>query len=245
MEYEEEIRIMDKTKYREMWETAERYNELLFRSKCGEDVSKSNMPKYMETLMVTEDGMMGHLIIPKIECDIPVYHGTDAIILQKGAGHIETTSLPVGGINTNCVISGHTGLHSAKLFTDLEKMEEGDLFYLVVLGETLSYEVDQIVVVLPSDTTPLDIIPGEDHCSLLTCTPYGINSHRLIVRGSRIETTEEMKEVVRKTEEKEIRYEKTFKMQIIFAVAGVILTILNVYLLALFKKRKKQETKER
>ena len=129
---------------------------------------------------------MGYVEIPSINVSLPIYHGTDNTILQIGVGHIEGTSLPVGGASTHCAVSGHRGLTSSKLFTDIDQMAEGDTFKLYVLGETLTYEVDQIRIVLPDELNDLKIEEGQDYCTLITCTPYGVNSHRLLIRGHRI-----------------------------------------------------------
>ena len=147
--------------------------------------------KYESLLNVSGYGIIGYIEIPSINCSLPIYHGTDEAILQIAVGHIEGTSLPVGGSGTHCVLSGHRGLPSARLFTDLDKMVIGDTFLMRVLDETLTYEVDQIRIVLPYEMDDLEIEEGKDYCTLVTCTPYGINSHRLLVRGHRIENQEE------------------------------------------------------
>ena len=134
---------------------------------------------------------MGYINIPKINVSLPVYHGVDEAVLQVAVGHIEGTSLPIGGQGTHSVMSGHRGLPSARLFTDLDELEKGDIFYLMVLDETLSYEVDQIRIVLPTELSDLEIEKDKDLCTLVTCTPYGINTHRLLVRGHRVENPEE------------------------------------------------------
>ena len=152
--------------------------------------------EYESLLDVSGTGIMGYVEIPCIACSLPIYHGTDDAALQIAIGHLEWTSLPTGGANTHCVISGHRGLPSAKLFTDLDRLEEGDVFMLCVLDEVLTYQVDQILIVEPQDTTALQIVPGEDYCTLVTCTPYGINTHRLLVRGHRIENMKEAKATV-------------------------------------------------
>ena len=131
---------------------------------------------------------MGYLEVPPINVKLPIYHGTDEAVLQVAIGHIEGSSLPVGGEGTHCVVSGHRGLPSARLLTDLDKMVEGDTFMLHTLNETLTYEVDQIRIVEPHEVEELTIVPGEDLCTLVTCTPYGVNSHRLLVRGHRVPT---------------------------------------------------------
>ena len=160
-----------------MWKEAQEYNEALNGS------SGTSVASYDDLLAVTD--AIGYLEIPKIGVYMPIYHGIDTEVLEKGIGHMPDTSLPVGGKSTHCVLSGHTGLPAAKILTDLDQMEEGDLFYLHVLGKTLAYKVDQIKVVLPEDTDDIQIVEGKDYVTLLTCTPYGINSHRLLVRGER------------------------------------------------------------
>ena len=150
---------------------------------------------YESLLNVGGDGIMAVIRIPSIDVNLPIYHGTSESVLQVGVGHLEGSSLPVGGESTHCVVSGHRGLPSARLFTDLDRMEEGDIFSLYVLNEKLSYEVDQILVVEPAEVDALAIEEGEDYCTLVTCTPYGINTHRLLVRGHRVENVEEPVEV--------------------------------------------------
>ena len=140
---------------------------------------------YRSLLCITDDGVMGFVEIPSISLSLPIYHGTSDFVLEKGAGHLQGTSLPVGGESTHSVLTGHTGLSSAKLFTDLTVLTVGDVFFLNVMGEKLAYEVYQTKVVSPSDMSDLQIVSGEDYCTLLTCTPYGINSHRLLVQGVR------------------------------------------------------------
>lgn len=145
------------------------------------------IPGYTETLDITGTGVMGYISIDKINVKLPIYHGTEDVVLQIGVGHLEGTSLPSGGAGTHCVLSGHRGLPSAKLFSDLDKLEPGDTFSITIMNHTLNYEVDQILVVTPQETTALQIEQDKDYCTLLTCTPYGINTHRLLVRGVRLE----------------------------------------------------------
>ena len=143
---------------------------------------------------MTDDGVMGFIKIPCIDVSLPIYHGTSEAVLEIGAGHLQGTSLPIGGESTHSVITGHTGLSSAKLFTDLTELEEGDMFFLNVMGEKLAYKIDQITKVLPEEISNLKIENGKDYCTLVTCTPYGVNTHRLLVRGERtdyVEATED------------------------------------------------------
>lgn len=189
--YSEEVANLDESKYRELWEAATAYNaSLLDRSNTfllDGDLEKA----YGSLLNLSGTGIMGYIEIPSISCSLPIYHGTDEAVLQIAVGHLEWTSLPVGGETTHCVLSGHRGLPSAKLFTNLDQLAEGDVFMLRVLDEILTYSVDQILIVDPHNTDSLQVEAGKDYCTLVTCTPYGVNSHRLLVRGHRIETTEE------------------------------------------------------
>lgn len=147
---------------------------------------EDNFEEYNSLLNVADNSVMGVIKIPKIKIEFPIYHTTSDAVLQVGIGHFTGSSLPVGGKSTHCILSGHRGLPSAKLFTDLDQITEGDKIYIKVLGDTLAYQVDQIQVVLPNEVEQLDVIPGEDYVTLVTCTPYGINSHRLLVRGTRV-----------------------------------------------------------
>lgn len=188
--YAEQVANIDDSHYREMLLGAVEYNRKLDKNTFVVP-DEADKKIYEETLDITGSGIMGYIEIQKIKCSLPIYHGTSDAVLQSAIGHIEGTSLPVGGESTHCVLSGHRGLPSAKLFTDLDKMEKGDKFVIRVLDETLTYEVDQILIVEPQDVSPLSIIEGEDYCTLVTCTPYGVNSHRLLVRGHRVENETE------------------------------------------------------
>ena len=170
---------------------ARAYNRTLLDRENRFVLSDAETAQYEGLLDVTGTGIMGYVEIPSLDCMLPIYHGTDEAVLQIAVGHIAGSSLPVGGEGTHCVISGHRGLPSAKLFTNLDQLAEGDVFRLHVLDEILSYEVDQILTVEPHDVAALEIDPEQDLCTLVTCTPYGINSHRLLVRGHRVETVEE------------------------------------------------------
>lgn len=152
-------------------------------------------PSYESTLDVTGTGIMGYITIEKIGVELPIYHGTSDAVLQVAAGHLEGTSLPVGGVSTHTVISAHRGLPSAKLFTNLDQLEVGDTFTITVLVRTLTYEVDNISIILPTETDSLKVSEGKDYITLMTCTPYGINTHRLLVRGRRITTPDKLKHI--------------------------------------------------
>ena len=193
--YAEQVAEMDDAAYDRMWAEAESYNQALTKKADRYTMTDEEREEYDSLLNVSGNGIIGYIEIPIIKCSLPVYHGVDEAILQIAVGHIEGTSLPVGGKGTHCVLSGHRGLPSARLFTDLDKLTEGDTFILRILDETLTYEVDQILIVEPQEMEALEIEPGKDYCTLVTCTPYGINSHRLLVRGHRTENQEEAETV--------------------------------------------------
>lgn len=173
--------------YDEILESARAYNQKLSEKKQLRKPGMEQISAYLSLLDIGGNGIMGYVSIPSIDVKLPIYHTTEERYLVTGAGHLEWTSLPVGGTGTHCAISGHRGLPSARLFTDLDKLVTGDTFVLSILDETLTYEVDKISIVKPEETEQLEIVPGMDYCTLITCTPYGINSHRLLIRGHRVE----------------------------------------------------------
>lgn len=187
--YTEAVSNLNDEEYAAILEDAERYNREL-ASHPKHTMTDSDMERYSSALNPTGNGVMGSIEIPTIDVDLPIYHTTSGSVLQVGVGHVEWSSLPVGGKTSHCVLSGHRGLPSAKLFTNLDHLIVGDVFTLHILNEVLTYEVDQILIVLPNEVSSLDLVSGEDYCTLVTCTPYGINTHRLLVRGHRIENTE-------------------------------------------------------
>ena len=187
--YMDAVSNIDEAEYAKILEAAKQYNERITSSAISEMTDKE-YEDYMSQLNVAGNGIIGYIEIPDIKVSLPIYHGVDEAVLQIAVGHIEGSSFPVGGEGTHTVISGHRGLPSAKLFTNLDQLTEGDLFMLQVLDETLTYEVDQIRIVEPKDLSALEIEENKDLCTLITCTPYGVNSHRLLVRGHRIETVE-------------------------------------------------------
>ena len=189
--YAEDVANLDEAQYEEMWSAARAYNRALAERSTNFALSDAQKEEYEKLLDISGVGIMGYLEIPELNMSLPIYHGTEESVLQIAAGHLEWSSLPVGGESSHCVISGHRGLPSAKLFTDLDKLQEGDVFVLRVLDEVLTYEVDQIRVVEPSQVSDLEIVEGSDLCTLVTRTPYGINTHRLLVRGHRIENIQE------------------------------------------------------
>lgn len=187
VDYTERIEKMDDSEKLNEIGRAEDYNSMLIDNGRRFSPSKQEDELYRGILSIDDNGMMGYITIPELRLKLAIYHGVDESVLQVGIGHIEGSSLPVGGESTHCVLSGHRGLPSAKLFTDIDKLELGDVFMLHVYDEVLTYEVDQILIVEPEDYSALAIEEGEDYCTLITCTPYGINTHRLLVRGHRIE----------------------------------------------------------
>ena len=189
--YAETVSQLDTAQYDEMWKAAQDYNRSLAQRETAFALTDEQKAAYESLLDVSGLGVMGYIEIPGIDCSLPIYHGTEESVLQVAVGHLEWSSLPVGGEGTHCVLSGHRGLPSAKLFTNLDKLAVGDTFLLRVLDEVLTYEVDQILIVEPEQVDAVGIVPGEDYCTLVTCTPYGINTHRLLVRGHRVENTPE------------------------------------------------------
>lgn len=185
--YAEAVAEISNESYESIWEDAVAYNAALAERGGGWVQSAEALEEYNAQLNVNGTGVMSYIEIPSIKCSLPVYHGTDEAVMQIAVGHLEGSSLPVGGESTHCVLSGHRGLPSAKLFTDIDQLEAGDIFTLCTLDETLTYEVDRINIVLPNEVELLAIEEGEDLCTLITCTPYGVNSHRLLVRGHRVE----------------------------------------------------------
>ena len=189
--YTEEVANLDHQEYDDLWDAARKYNEELSRHGTAYRLTDEQTQQYETLLNVSGLGIMGSIEIPEIDVNLPIYHGTDESVLQVAVGHLEWSSLPIGGDGTHCVLSGHRGLPSAKLFTNLDQLEKGDTFLLRILDEVLTYEVDQIFIVEPQETAALQIEHGKDYCTLITCTPYGINTHRLLVRGHRIDTLQE------------------------------------------------------
>jgi len=231
--YVEQLAEIDDDRYREIWDAARDYNDSLLTRENNYLLSDEQWEEYMELLNIGGNAVMGYVEVPKINISLPLYHGTDEAVLAVAIGHLEWTSLPVGGESTHCVVSGHRGLPSAKLFTDLDKVREGDIFLLHVLDETLTYEVDQIRIVLPHETDELLIQEGKDLCTLVTCTPYGVNSHRMLVRGHRIENLEE--EVVIRITSDAVVIERLLVAP--FVLMPILLVLLVVLLITTRKKK--------
>lgn len=189
-DYAQNVQALDRDTYDELLAAAEAYNRSLLTRENAFFLDEAQQTQYESLLDISGTGIMGYIEIPSINVSLPIYHGTSDSVLQIAVGHLDWTSLPVGGESTHCVLSGHRGLPSAKLFTNLDQIVEGDTFIIRVLDEVLTYEVDRILIVEPEDVTALQIESGKDLCTLVTCTPYGVNSHRLLVRGHRVETTQ-------------------------------------------------------
>ena len=238
--YSKQVEKLDDSENKKMLKAARKYNKSLLKKSDHWKFSKKDKKKYESLLDVSGTGIMGYIEAPKIDCSLPIYHGTDEGALQIAIGHLEGSSLPVGGKSTHCVLSGHRGLPSARLFTDLDQMEEGDIFILNILGRKLAYEVDQIKVVLPEEMSDLEIEEGKDLCTLVTCTPYGINTHRLLVRGHRTEYVE--KKVAE--EKKEVQTKKTDIRLMIAGGAGVLM-LLIIIIVIVIKRRRKRRNQQR
>lgn len=232
--YAEQVSQINDDDYKKMLEEARACNEELLNKGDGRfNMKDEERERYNGILDISGTGIMGYVNIPKINVSLPIYHGTDESVLQIAVGHIEGTSFPVGGTGTHAVISGHRGLPSAKLFTDLDQLVEGDIFQITVLDETLTYEVDQIRIVMPNELEELAIDPEKDYFTLVTCTPYGINSHRMLVRGHRIENPD--KGDVRVTSDAT----HIEPLQVLPVVLAIILGIALVIILISSRRRKK------
>ena len=232
--YVEQVANIDDAQYEELWDAAQDYNQSLLHRPNDLLLSDEQQEIYKSLLDIGGNGIMGYIEIPMIDVMLPIYHGTKESVLQIAVGHLDWTSLPVGGAGSHCVLSGHRGLPSARLFTDLDKLKVGDVFMLHVLNEILTYEIDQILIVEPQDTDPLLIEPGKDLCTMITCTPYGINSHRMLVRGHRIESQEEPKDI--RITADAVRIEPL--MVAPFVAVPILLVLLIILLLPKQKKGK-------
>ena len=244
--YDENAVRLSESDKREMLEAARQYNEELLGNiellDPFSSIKKEVDERYQSLLNVNGSGMIGYIRIPKINAELPIYHGTEEKVLQSGVGHFEGTSLPIGGESTHAVLTGHRGLPSKLLFTDLDNLEKGDIFYIKVLGETFAYQVDQILTVLPENTKELTIVPGKDYVTLVTCTPYAVNTHRLLVRGYRIP----YEEAVEKVPDEKIAIGLPFQMKVLFIGLFILFLILFFCGVAAYvKKRKKKREKTR
>ena len=233
--YVEQIDQMEPADYAGEWARAEAYNRSLFTRENRFFLTEEDYLEYETYLNLTGSGIMGYIEVPKIDCTLPIYHGTDEAVLQIAVGHIEGTSLPTGGEGTHTVLSGHRGLPSARLFTDLNRLEVGDLFVMRVLDRIMTYEVDQILIVLPHEMDALALDPEQDLCTLVTCTPYGINSHRLLVRGHRTENVE-MERMIRVVDDAR----QIDPVLVAPVLAAMMLLVLLVWMLISTGRRKRR-----
>lgn len=243
--YVEQLRQTDGTELRLIKDLASAYNHSIVPGAMDTDgytqeAILAASEDYDSQLNPTGDGTMGYIEIPKINVNLPILHGTDASTLERGVGHLLGSSLPVGGSSTHAILTGHSGMASQKMFTDLSRLDFGDVFYVHVLKETLAYQVDEINTVLPHDATYLQIVPGEDYCTLVTCTPVGINTHRLLVRGRRIpyaEAKEVQEEIEIAIEETGSVWEDQYKLGLILGLMVILLFALVILLRMRFRRR--------
>lgn len=248
--YQDAVDATDASQNEAMLAAAETYNEALRTDRSDGSLLLGNLTdtqiaEYNTLLDITGTGVMGYIRIPKIGVELPIYHGTDEAVLQIAVGHIEGTSLPVGGVGTHAVLSGHRGLPSAKLFTDIDSLGIGDVFMITCLNRKITYEVDQILTVLPEETEALAIDPEMDYCTLVTCTPYGINSHRLLVRGHRIENLldDQIETIQIEIPERELSTQEKIQQYLPYAV--ILAGGFFVLALILPGKRKEERTDRR
>lgn len=228
--YESVLEELAPEDYTAIFEKAHDYNQALFQTNFPlADYKK--VPGYADTLRVTDNDMIGYLKIDRIGVELPIYHSTSDEVLSRGVGHLEGSSLPVGGENTHSVLSAHRGLPSSRLFTDLDRLEKGDTFQIVVLDQVLTYQVDFIKIIEPNDVSDLQIREGKDYCTLFTCTPYGINTHRLLVRGVRIETVKAKPMIYVSNEAFRIE-----PLLVTPAVAAPMLLVLLIHLLVKYRE---------
>ena len=232
--YKEDYNNLSEERKKELLREARAYNVALFEKnvRLGDPFgskSEEEVPPfiYNNLLRVNSSGVMAEIRIPCIDVDLPVYHGTSKSVLERGVGHFRGSSLPVGGETTHAVLTGHTGLNRAKLFTDLTQLEDGDLFFIETCGEKLAYKVDQIKVVLPDKTEDLQIVKGKDYVTLVTCTPYGVNSHRLLVRGERTEYIEGMEDNIERKPASASQWMNAYRDGIFIGII-ILLFLLNI-----------------
>lgn len=236
--YAAAVADMNAEEYEKIIRKAEKYNKELAESGMIWNLDEEQQKEYEEQLNIGTSGIMGYIDIPKINVMLPIYHGIDEAVLQVAIGHIPGTSLPVGGKGSHCVISGHRGLPSARLFTDIDKLVEGDTFTITVLNQTLTYEVDQIRTVEPTDLSDLQIEKGKDYLTLVTCTPYGINTHRLLVRGHRTKNANGDAAVIADALQIEPVYIAPF-----VAAPILLLLVIGMFIMTGMKSRKKRENR--
>ena len=238
VDYEAVLEYLEPEDYSALFQAAYDYNEALYQT-AYPLIDYAQVPGYYEALKLEGTSIIGYVKIDKIGVELPIYHGTSEEVLNQGVGHLEGSSLPVGGTNTHSVMSAHRGLPSAKLFTDLDRLEPGDTFQIIILDQILTYQVDQVTVITPREVDALRIVEGMDYCTLFTCTPYGINTHRLLVRGIRIETIVE-KPVIYVSNDA-FRIEPTLVMP---AVAAPMLFVFLIHLMVKYREPPKKKEGE-
>ena len=236
--YMDSVSALDTEQYEEILAEADAYNQKLAETGILWTLDEEQEKEYNNQLNVNDSGIMGYIDIPKINITLPIYHGIDEAVLQVAIGHIAGSSLPVGGENTHCIVSGHRGLPSARLFTDLDKLVDGDTFTMTVLNRTVTYQVDQIRIVEPTDLSDLLIEEGKDYCTLVTCTPYGINTHRMLVRGHRVANAQGDAPVIADAMQIETIYIAPF-----LAVPILILLVIGMFILTGRQQRRNRQVK--
>ena len=236
--YMDSVSALDTEQYEEILAEADAYNQKLAETGILWTLDEEQEKEYNDQLNINDSGIMGYIDIPKINITLPIYHGIDEAVLQVAIGHIAGSSLPVGGENTHCIVSGHRGLPSARLFTDLDKLVDGDTFTMTVLNRTVTYQVDQIRIVEPTDLSDLLIEEGKDYCTLVTCTPYGINTHRLLVRGHRVANAQGDAPVIADAMQIETIYIAPF-----LAVPILILLVIGMFILTGRQQRRNRRVK--
>lgn len=244
--YSSALSALDEAKIADEWQKAQAYNQALGNVPLSDPYTSeaaSGSEAYLTVLNIADNGVMGSIKIPKINVDLAIYHGTAATVLEHGIGHLEGSAVPVGGEGTHAVLTGHTGLRNARLFTDLEQLAVGDEFYLYILDEVLAYQVQSITVVEPTDVSTLEAVPGEDLVTLVTCTPYGINSHRLLVTGVRVPYTEQ--EIAQRVEDTQAVIGREVLVTLVALAVLAVIVVVAVIVWAVCKKRiYKRKTKK-
>lgn len=241
--YEQKSKQVSEKEYQRLFREARLYNQQLARAKVvltdpftDEMSVKATGLRYDDILKIKGTDIMAYVEIPCIRVNLPIYHGTAGKTLEKGIGHISASSVPVGGHDTHSVLTGHTGLNSSRMFTDLTEMKKGDLFYIHVVGKILAYKVDEINVVLPEDTEKLNILRGEDHVTLITCTPYGVNSHRLLIRGTRTKYNPEDYDA-EKNKNRGSQWQKAYKRALLMAFSLILVAIIIYKIIRKIRKK--------
>lgn len=240
-EYEAELRTLDDTELREARAAADAYNAALSPIQFNREGVAAAALDYNSLLNLTGSGIMGYVVIDKIGVNLPIYHGTGETVLEEGVGHLIGSSLPIGGTSTHAVLTGHSGVAGKKLFSDIDQLVVGDVFLLFVLDETLAYQVTEINTVLPHETELLKLVKGEDLCTLVTCTPFGVNSHRLLVRGTRI-PYEEAAQIIEQIQDEPEPVKSTWETQYVAGLllggGGLTIVLIFSFVIPLRKRRK-------